>query len=218
MNYKRIWVIEDMLDLKPVYQSVFDNSEYKIDFFQSFNDFKNKYTQSSDIKPDLSIVDINLQDGNFFQLLNESDVTLTDPFIVVSKSNELPSFELAFEAGAIDYLLKPINNNELLAKVSKHLKSIEKRIIESSKTLKSLNLDIQNYTNKEIKIIESFNFQDDKTLHRSEIVKIIWKNIAIHPNTLDVHIYNLRKKLKKDGHTIKAIGNGHFKFMSLTEQ
>lgn len=213
MNNKRIWVLEDMEELMPVYESIFEKSNFKIKFFKSFDSFECCYKENNDIKPDLVIVDINLEDGNFFQLLNESDLTLTDPFIVVSKSDEKMSFELAFEAGAIDYLLKPINNNELYSKVAKHLTNIEKRIIESSKTLKNLNLNIQNYTNKEIKIIESFNFQEDKTLHRSEIVKIIWKNIAIHPNTLDVHIYNLRKKLKQDNHTIKAIGNGQFKFM-----
>jgi DNA-binding winged helix-turn-helix (wHTH) protein len=57
--------------------------------------------------------------------------------------------------------------------------------------------------------------KEEKTLHRNEIVKVIWKNIAIHPNTLDVHIYNLRKKLKPFGYGIKAIGNGLFKFVDL---
>jgi DNA-binding winged helix-turn-helix (wHTH) protein len=76
-------------------------------------------------------------------------------------------------------------------------------------------LDLAIFTNKEIKIIESFNIKEDKTLHRNEIVKIIWKNIAIHPNTLDVHIYNLRKKLKTFNYGIKAIGNGLFKFIQM---
>ena len=58
--------------------------------------------------------------------------------------------------------------------------------------------------------------KDDKTLHRNEIVKIIWRNIAIHPNTLDVHIYNLRKKLKDYNYGIKAIGNGLFRFTDLS--
>ena len=58
--------------------------------------------------------------------------------------------------------------------------------------------------------------KEEKTLHRNEIVKVIWKNIAIHPNTLDVHIYNLRKKLKTFDYGIKAIGNGLFKFIDNT--
>ena len=60
--------------------------------------------------------------------------------------------------------------------------------------------------------------KEDKTLHRNEIVKIIWKNIAIHPNTLDVHIYNLRKKLKLFNYSIKAIGNGLFRFINNTDK
>ena len=58
--------------------------------------------------------------------------------------------------------------------------------------------------------------KEEKTLHRNDIVKVIWKNIAIHPNTLDVHIYNLRKKLKTFDYGIKAIGNGLFKFIDNT--
>ena len=92
---------------------------------------------------------------------------------------------------------------------------MKKKINETSKSLEALNLDLSQFTNKEIKIIESFNMKEEKTLHRNEIVKVIWKNIAIHPNTLDVHIYNLRKKLKTFDYGIKAIGNGLFKFIDL---
>ena len=134
---------------------------------------------------------------------------------MISSSDDIDTMRIAFEAGAIDYLLKPFNYNETLAKVERHLYKIEERNHETSKSLEALNLDLSLFTNKEIKIVESFNMKEDKTLHRNEIVKIIWKNIAIHPNTLDVHIYNLRKKLKTFGYGIKAIGNGLFRFIDL---
>lgn len=211
---KKLWIIEDMVDLQPVYKNIFDSENYEIRFFKSFDEFSKSYQNEKSL-PDLIIADIMLEDGHFFQLLNESDITLNIPYLVISSSDDIDTMRIAFEAGAIDYLLKPFNYNETLAKVERHLYKIEERNHETSKSLEALNLDLSIFTNKEIKIIESFNMKEDKTLHRNEIVKIIWKNIAIHPNTLDVHIYNLRKKLKTGGYGIKAIGNGLFRFIDL---
>jgi len=212
---KKLWVIEDMIDLQPVYLSNFEEDQYDLNFFKSFDEFRAAYKNGSKEDIDLIIADIYLEDGHFFQLLNESDMTLSTPYLVISSSDEYETIQNAFEAGAIDYILKPFNRNEVKAKVEKHLHHIEERAHETSKSLEALNLDLSQFTNKEIKIIESFNTQEDKTLHRNDIVKIIWKNIAIHPNTLDVHIYNLRKKLKVSQYSIKAIGNGLFKFIEL---
>lgn len=211
---KKLWIIEDMVDLHPVYLSIFDESSYEIKFSSNFSDFKNAYNSEKD-NYNLIIADIFLPEGHFFKLLNESDLTLSTPFLVISGSDDIEFFRNAFQAGAIDYILKPFNHNEIKSKVERHLFQIEGRNIEIFKSLEALNLDLSNFTNKEVKIIESFNVKQDKTLHRNDIVKIIWKNIAIHPNTLDVHIYNLRKKLKPYNYGIKAIGNGLFCFIEL---
>lgn len=211
---KKLWIIEDMEDLQPVYQNILQNDQFTITFFKSFDQFSKAY---QDVKnhPDLIIADIMLEDGHFFKLLNDADISLNIPYMVISSCDDMETFRNAFQAGAIDYLLKPFNQNEIRAKVERHLIQIEERNHETSKSLEALNLDLSQFTNKECKIIESFNVREDKTLHRNEIVKIIWKNIAIHPNTLDVHIYNLRKKLKEYNYGIKAIGNGLFKFSDL---
>lgn len=211
---KSIWIIEDVEDLHQIYATIFEDDSYDLKFFKAFNDFKEVHTSTKN-HPDIIIADLMLSDGHFFQLLNDSDLTLNTPFLVISSSDAKESFEQAFEAGAIDYLLKPFNMNEVRAKVDRHIQTIEDKIQEASKSLEALNLDLSQYTNKELRIIESFNVKDDKTLHRNDIVKLIWKNIVIHPNTLDVHIYNLRKKLKTNNYTIKAVGNGLFRFLEI---
>ncbi|MBC76763.1 MAG: hypothetical protein CME64_12180 [Halobacteriovoraceae bacterium] len=211
---KNLWIIEDMEDLQPIYQSILEEEKYDLRFFTTFDEFKNAYSVNKE-PADLIVADIFLDDGHFFQLLNESDLTLNTPFLVISGSDEYETMCNAFEADAIDFILKPFNKNEIRAKIEKHLHRIDEIAQETSKSLEALNLDLTQFTNKEIKIIESFNMQEDKTLHRNDIVKVIWKNIAIHPNTLDVHIYNLRKKLKLSNYSIKAIGNGLFKFIEL---
>lgn len=211
---KNIWIIEDVEDLQFVYRNIFSSSPVTLTFFKSFDQFA-KALRNEDNQPDLIIADIMLEDGHFFQLLNEEDLSLTVPYLVISGSDDLETINNAFEADAIDYILKPLNHNEIKAKVERFLNKIEEKSLESSRSLEALNIDFTNFTNKEVRIIESFNIKEDKTLHRNEIVQIIWKNIAIHPNTLDVHIYNLRKKLKEFDYGIKAIGGGNFMFVDL---
>jgi DNA-binding response OmpR family regulator len=214
LTAKSLWIIEDMVDLQPVYKSIFTEDQYILRFFTTFDEFIKSFN-SEKKHPDLIIADILLEDGHFFKLLNEADAALNTPYLVISACDDIDTFRQAFEAGAIDYILKPFNHNEILAKVEKHLTTIEERYNETSKSLEALNIDLNKFTNKECKIIESFNIREDKTLHRNEIVKIIWKNIAIHPNTLDVHIYNLRKKLRDYHYGIKSMGNGLFKFIEM---
>jgi DNA-binding NtrC family response regulator len=123
---KVLWIIEDMVDLQPVYKNIFDNEEYTIRFFKSFDEFSKSY-HAEKFLPHLIIADIMLEDGNFFKLLNESDMTLNTPYLVISSSDDIDTMRIAFEAGAIDYLLKPFNYNETLAKVERHLYKIEER-------------------------------------------------------------------------------------------
>lgn len=209
---KNIWIIEDVEDLQFVYRNIFSESHIVLTFFKSFQSFANAL-EDKNSHPDLIIADIMLGNDHFFQLLNEADLSLNVPYLVISGRDDYETISNAYAADAIDYILKPLNHDEIKAKVERHLRNIEEKTLESSKSLEALNIDFTNFTNKEVKIIESFNQREDKTLHRNEIVQIIWKNIAIHPNTLDVHIYNLRKKLKEFNYGIKAIGGGHFTFI-----
>lgn len=212
---KTLWIIEDAEDVWPVYDNALNDEQYNLKFFNSFTQFASSYSKQEKSHPDLIVADICLQETDFFKELNESELMLSTPFMIVSNSNDLDTMRNAFQAGAIDYLVKPIQSTELLAKTEKHLTELQLKTEEACKSLDALNLDKALYTNKELRIVESFNLRDEKTLHRSEIVKLIWKNINIHPNTLDVHIYNLRRKLKTSGYGIKSVGNGMFKFIDI---
>ena len=215
-THKKLWIIEDMYDLQPVYQSILNDSQIPMElrFYVSFEEFSRFYHKEANL-PDLIIADLTLLDGNFIALLNEADISLNTPFLIISASDDYNDINNAFQVGAIDYLLKPFNRNEILAKIERHMSNIEEKNNLSQKTMDALNLTFTDFTNMEIKIIENFNLQENKTLHRNELIKMIWKNMAIHPNTLDVHIYNLRKKLKPNNFTIKAIGNGLFSFLKI---
>jgi len=165
---KRLWIIEDMEDLQPIYLSIFNETQFKISFFKSFDEFSHKYQQAKDL-PDLIIADIMLEDGHFFKLLNEADIALNVPFMVVSASDEYETISNAFEAGAIDYVLKPLKYNEVRAKVERHLLKIEEKYLESSKSLEALQIDLSNFTNKEYAAVIYAVAHDDIKSISSEV-------------------------------------------------
>jgi two-component system LytT family response regulator len=67
-------------------------------------------------KPELIFLDINLNDGNAFDLLkNTTDISFKIIFITASENYALKAFRFS----ALDYILKPINPDELIAAIEK---------------------------------------------------------------------------------------------------
>ena len=127
-----------------------------------------------------------------FKILSEyafyEDKTEDNPDNLILGNNMFEEDEEETESHGINYISCVLSN----LKESKGIWNV----LEKKDILKFINntIDLSKTENIDmLKIIESFNLNEDKTLHRNDIVKLIWKNIAIHPNTLDVHIYNLRK-------------------------
>lgn len=116
-----------------------------------------------------------------------------------------------FDAGADDYLVKPFEFKELLARI----KSLTKRgsgVTRTSHTIKvsDLELDLDKkvairngktieLTAKEFALLELFMLNRGKVLSRAEIAEKIWDiTFDTGTNVVDVYINFLRKKIDKD--------------------
>ena len=79
-------------------------------------------------RPDLILMDIMMpkMDGlEACRQLKERNETREIPIIMVTTRGEPESVEKGFKSGCCDYVAKPINSNELLSKVRKHLGELE---------------------------------------------------------------------------------------------
>lgn len=79
-------------------------------------------------RPDLILMDIMMpkMDGlEACRQLKARDESKDIPIIMVTTRGEPESVEKGFKAGCCDYVAKPINSNELLSKVRKHLGELE---------------------------------------------------------------------------------------------
>lgn len=77
--------------------------------------------------PDIILLDIMMPGIDGFEILNElsqNESTRKIPVIMVTSKNEDTDKERAFKSGAVEYIVKPIDIEELLAKVEKTLEKI----------------------------------------------------------------------------------------------
>lgn len=153
------------------------------------------------------------------ELRTHSDV----PVICLSAKSGMETRLEVLRMGADDYILKPFDLNEVLVRIEVVLRRSHGTFTPSSEdsnkvlTLKHLVLDMENncatmngspltLTAKEFAILQLFMEHPNKTFSKANIYESIWKEPYYYEdNTLNVHMSNLRNKLKKADCTTEYI-------------
>ncbi len=209
---KTIWILEDDAGCRFVYDEIL-KSKYSLVFYESIKDFL-EAAHSNQSRPEIAIVDLNLSDGNFLDHLGqmETENALNLPFFVVSSNHDIGTFSSCFEEGALDYMTKPFNKNEFLFKLERAIESHKSTSQEKSeKSMTVLEPMLNLLTMKEQKLFKEFWTADDHIVTKAVIFEKIWAGTAVHPKVLDVHLYNLRRKISKWGYKIVSKGSGVWK-------
>lgn len=164
--------------------------------------------------PDLIILDIMLPDKSGFEWLKEiKQENPTLPIILLTAKSSVSDKVLGFELGADDYLAKPFEPLELVARCKALLRKTElfqkqKRdyiqigdLKIDPKGRKVLKGDVElHLTPMEWKILNLLISEPGRAFSREEIKRAIWidKKIYNWSRVLDVHIKNLREKIEDD--------------------
>lgn len=132
------------------------------------------------------------------------------PVIVVSAKDSLDSKVNLLTSGAEDYLTKPFEIQELVARVGVQIRRFAGDDDASAKTLKYKDLILNQesftasvngteipLTKQEFKILELLLSHPNKVYSKQDIYDYAWDDIYIgEDKTINVHISNIRKKLK----------------------
>jgi two-component system, OmpR family, copper resistance phosphate regulon response regulator CusR len=175
-------------------------------------------------KFDVIVLDVIMPGINGFELCKKlRDNNIKTPILMLTSLASTEDKLMGFESGADDYLLKPFEFQELLAR----LKALTRRGSEGvvNPALKIANLVLEMNSKKvrrndreikltahEYKILELLMINKGKVLERIEIAEKIWGfSFNTGTNVIDVHINSLRNKIDKDFslkliHTVKGIG------------
>jgi two-component system alkaline phosphatase synthesis response regulator PhoP len=145
------------------------------------------------------------------------DLNLNQPIIAFLTARTEDYAQIAgFEAGADDYINKPIRPRLLLSKIDSLLrrtKTSEKQTeaniqIDRDRFLVIVNGESLTLPKKEFELLELLASRPGKVFNRDQILSVVWGNETIvGERTIDVHIRKLREKLGDDYiRTIKGVG------------
>ena len=117
MSNKTILLVDDSITTLMMEQMVLRTQPYKLITARNGREAVEK---SAAERPDLILLDVMMPEMNGFEAcrrIRENHSTVHTPIIMVTTRGEENSVETGFQNGCNDYITKPINGTELLAKV-----------------------------------------------------------------------------------------------------
>ncbi len=173
--------------------------------------------QLSNEKIDFAILDIELPDGNGFDLYRKNIKLKDIPTIFLTAREDEDDIVKGLELGAEDYITKPFGVKELLTRMDKIILRNKKNTIIKVKDI-SFDLDKMmvykeeekiELTSLELKILNLLFLNLNKVVTRNDIIDKIWEWTGndVNDNTVTVYLKRIREKIKTDIIiTIKGIG------------
>ncbi len=123
----------------------------------------------------------------------------------------------ALSKGAADTCAENISWPTLLAKIQ-YTNFDKARKSSDNSTLDTYNNPLFHHlTLREHQIVFAFLQSKNWILKREDLYKIIWGKVSVHPKTLDVHLFNLRKKLRQVKYDIQLVSIGTWKLVKNAE-
>ncbi len=209
MGNTNILIIEDEQRLAELLKKQFKETGYDSEI--AFDGYIGK-KQAETGKFNLIILDINLPLVNGYDLCKEIRKTnIKTPIIMLTAFGTQDNKMAGFDAGADDYVVKPFEFRELLARVNVFLRRSESpgqeneilKLADLAMDLKTKKVTRANkkieLTVKESLLLETFLRNQDKLLSREFITEQVW-GIDFDPSTniIDVYVNYLRKKIDRD--------------------
>jgi two-component system, OmpR family, copper resistance phosphate regulon response regulator CusR len=209
MDEINILIVEDEQRLAELLKKQLDDSGLKAEI--AYDGYVGKQLVEKN-NYDLIILDINLPLINGYDLCKEIRQTNSTVPIIMLTAFSTPDNKIAgFDAGADDYVVKPFDYRELLARVNVFLRRSDIKSPGSKKlSIADLEMDPDtktvtraqkkiDLTAKESQLLETFLINKEKLLSREFIIEKVW-GIDFDPSTniIDVYVNYLRKKIDKD--------------------
>ena len=213
----KILIVEDHMNISLSLQENLSREGYQIEVAENLRIAREKTTA----KPDLIILDWMLPDGQGLDFLTDlRKQGYLVPVIFLTARAELVDKVLGLEMGANDYMTKPFELRELLARVRVQLRGhLNETHEDHFLKVGSLSIDrIRHKTffkenaielvKKEYDLLVLFAENPEKVFSRDEILNKVW-GYDVYPTTrtVDTHVMLLRQKIHSDLiETVRSVG------------
>jgi len=195
-------------------------------------DGRDALSAAASFKPDLILLDIMLPGIDGYEVCRELRHTSNTPIIMLSAKGEVFDKVLGLELGADDYIIKPFDSKELVARVKAVLRRYVNQgtgssAIDGEKVVRlpDLTINLSNYAvtyegravempPKELELLYFLASSPNQVFTREQLLDHIWGYEYIgDTRTVDVHIKRLREKLHDNEHwSIGTVWGVGYKF------
>ncbi|TDL74407.1 response regulator transcription factor [Rhodococcus qingshengii] len=211
MTEAKILVVEDEIPIRKLIVFNLERSNYEV---LEAGDGKEAIELVHDQSPSLVLLDLMLPDMDGFDIctkLRESHPEL--PIVIVSARGQDMEKIMGLELGADDYIVKPFNPLELVARIRSVLRRTNQNNPKTSANvirtgpfvleMKTQRLyksgQVVKLTAREYQLVKLFFDRFNEPVTRDELLDEIWGiDYFGDPKTVDVHIRRLREKIEED--------------------
>ena len=177
--------------------------------------------------PNLILLDLMLPGIDGYQVCREVRAQYSVPIIMLSAKGEVFDKVLGLELGADDYMIKPFDSKELVARVKAVLRRYEPKQEEDKNILKfgELEINLSNYSvlyhgksldfpPKEFELLSFLAQHPNRVFTREQLLDRIWGYEYVgDTRTVDVHVKRIREKLNsEDEWGIRTVWSVGYKF------
>lgn len=216
----RILVVEDELKTADYMHQGLSESGYVVDIARTGVD--GLHLAQSQVY-DIVILDVNLPGMEGWEVLRELRKTSNTRVIMVTARGRLDEKVKGLEMGADDYLVKPFEFPELLARIRTLMRRSEQSGLPEVLRVADLELDQSRHrafrgtqridlTTKEFALLHLLMRHSGEVMSRTQIISLVWDmNFDCDTNVVEVSISRLRAKIddqfdRKLIHTLRGVG------------
>jgi len=222
----RILVIDDDVELSALLKEFLQREGFQVDF--AF-DGKAGLDRALQGNVDLIVLDVMLPGMDGFEILRRIRQQGRVPVLMLTARGEDVDRIVGLELGADDYLAKPFNPRELVARIRAILRRLEPRPAGSRIEINGVAIDPGSrevfcdgrrieVTTIEFDILEQLMRAAGRVLSRDALMETLYSRKSTpFDRSMDMHISHLRKKLEKDRPLIKTVRGVGYQFCRTSE-
>lgn len=226
MSKEKILVVDDDVNICELLRLYIERDDYQVVIA---NDGEQAVELFNREQPDLVLLDIMLPKMDGWQVCKEIRKTSNRPIIMLTAKGELFDKILGLELGADDYIIKPFEAKEVIARIHAVLRRTSTS--EEKEKVKEINWDKLsiNLTNyelrvdgkyidtppKEMELLYYLASNPNKVFTRDQLLDKVWGfDYYGDSRTVDVHIKRLREKINgvSDQWSLKTVWSVGYKF------
>ena len=225
MNVEKILVVDDDLNICELLRLYLTKEGYNVVIA---NDGVSAVTMFQEESPSLVLLDIMLPKLDGWQVCREIRKFSETPIIMLTAKGEVFDRVLGLELGADDYVVKPFDTKEIVARIKAVLRRSSSSAVEEVKEVHydKLSINLTNYElkvagvqidtpPKEMELIFHLAKNPNRVFTRDQLLDEVWGyDYYGDSRTVDVHVKRLREKLEgaSDKWELRTVWGVGYKF------